>query len=112
MQRIDQAWPKLLLPDIYHAHEIINDDRYMGYGGLRGDLPIFLALIAFSTQPEWLKAVLPTTFVNGEWRTHDYPVRRKHQRGVVVSLYTAPSTWAGGSTSADLVRYEENGYFC
>lgn len=110
MQRSDQVWPRLLLPDIYHAHHIIADERYMGYGGLKGDLPVLLGLIAFSTTRDRLRQVLPTTFMGGAWQTHDQAFTRIHRRGVVVRVYTCPSTWAGGSSADDITDYERGTY--
>ena len=76
MQRSDQLWPRLLLPDIYHAHHIMADERYLGYGGLKGDLPVLLALIAFSTSREQLRHVLPNIFIGGAWQTHNQAYTR------------------------------------
>jgi hypothetical protein len=56
----------MLLPDIYHGPAY----PYQGYGGLTGDLPIFLSLIAFSMKPERLPQELPRMMHNGEWGTH------------------------------------------
>jgi hypothetical protein len=48
-QRSNQTWPKMLLPKHYHAPEPSRtSDEYHQYGGLTGELPLFLALIAFS----------------------------------------------------------------
>lgn len=110
LQRSDQTWPRLLLPDIYHAHHIIADDRYIGYGGLKGDLPVLLALLALSTNREELRRVLPTTFTGGSWCVHERASTRIHQRGVVVRVYTCPPEWAGGSTGDDLDDYENGTY--
>jgi hypothetical protein len=65
-------WPRMLLPDIYHGPE------YPGshYGGLTGDLPIFLALVALSMRPERLAAQLPRMMEDGEWIEHE----RSHGR--------------------------------
>jgi hypothetical protein len=72
VQRRDQAWPRLLLPDIYHTPTLTPHQQY---GGLTGELPIFLALIAFSTSRDWLPNVLPTVFQNGAWVLHQHPVQ-------------------------------------
>jgi hypothetical protein len=68
-QRDDQMWPHLLLPDIYHAD---HRGSFANYGGLKGDLPIFLALMAFSTSADWLPNVLPRSFIQGRWMVHQY----------------------------------------
>ena len=120
IQREDQAWTRMLLPDIYHTPVRTEDTRY---GGLIGELPIFLALIAFSTSREYLPSVLPRVFIGGSWIVHPYQQPRKshysfgpiiqysyltgtNQRGVVVTVYTCPSNYAGGSTAYDLDQYE------
>jgi hypothetical protein len=66
-------WPRMLLPDIYHGPEYPESH----YGGLRGDLPIFLALIALSMRPELLSTQLPKMMVNGEWVEHERSHGRK-----------------------------------
>lgn len=74
VQRLEQRWQSMLLPDIYHT-SIMTDHRQ--YGGLTGELPILLALIALSTKREWVPNVLPMTFVNGAWAGHPYQVPSK-----------------------------------
>lgn len=73
VQRTDQQWPRMLLPDIYHTSV---RSETSSYGGLTGELPIFLALIAFSTSKDWLPNVLPIVFVGGAWTTHEYQLPR------------------------------------
>jgi hypothetical protein len=65
-------WPSMLLPDIYHGPDYFGSD----YGGLTGDLPIFLALIALSMKPDRLPTQLPKMMVGGEWQEH----KRSHGR--------------------------------
>jgi hypothetical protein len=62
----------MLLPDIYHGPAY----SAPGYGGLTGDLPIFLALMAFSMKPDRLPTQLPKLMRNGDWVTHE----RSHGR--------------------------------
>ena len=76
VQRHDQVWPKMLLPDIYHAQSP-PIAQTSGYGGLTGELPIFLALLAISMPREYLPSVLPTLFTGGAWTTHPYQYPRK-----------------------------------
>jgi hypothetical protein len=59
-------WPHMLLPCIYHGPPY----DYQGYGGLTGDLPIFLSLLALSMRPEMLAQGLPSLMQNGDWTTH------------------------------------------
>ncbi|PSN74462.1 hypothetical protein BS50DRAFT_16725 [Corynespora cassiicola Philippines] len=101
-QRSDQSWPRMLLPDIYHTTSRTTCGTY---GGLKGDLPIFLALVAFSLQPNHLASVLPRLFVNSAWRTHNYPHGRVADRGVVVYVYTCPQ-----EARHDLETLEDGGW--
>jgi hypothetical protein len=69
-QRPDQTWPKMLLPEHYHAplpSRTVNPQ----YGGLAGELPLFLALIAFSVDAKNVHWALQTCFRDQSWRTHD-----------------------------------------
>jgi len=65
-QRTDQLWAHMLLPNIYHGPQTQN----LTHGGLRGELPIFLALIAMSMEPTNLQQWLPWMFQNSQWQTH------------------------------------------
>lgn len=77
-QRNGQQWPRMLLPDIYHTHETPNTPPSMqAYGGLTGELPIFLALVAFSVPRDYLPSVLPTIFTGGAWAIHHYRYPRE-----------------------------------
>jgi hypothetical protein len=71
-QNTQLRWPSMLLPNIYHGPHYAAS----GYGGLTGDLAIFLALIAFSMKPEQLSAELPRMMHDGEWNDHS----RSHGR--------------------------------
>ncbi|KAL1593786.1 hypothetical protein SLS60_010518 [Paraconiothyrium brasiliense] len=66
---------------------------HQGYGGLKGDLAIFLALIALSMDPRVKHG-------------------RTNQRGVVVYVYMVPSTWdsTSRSTAKELERYQDGVY--
>lgn len=75
IQRSGQRWPTLLLPDIYHTGRRITSASQ--YGGLIGELPILLGLIALSTPRAWLPNVLPTMFMGGKWQIHQYSQPRK-----------------------------------
>ncbi|KAF2241837.1 hypothetical protein BU26DRAFT_585399, partial [Trematosphaeria pertusa] len=106
VQRPGQMWPKMLLPDIYHTNAY---STHHAYGGLTGDLPIFLALIAFSIKPESLAQILPQMYTDSRWKTHNVP-HGIDKRGVVVYVYTPPETWAGSFTANDLRAYEKGEY--
>jgi hypothetical protein len=84
IQNSNSHWPRMLLPDIYHGPHYISP----GYGGLTGDLPIFLALIAFSMRPERLQSELPRMMQRGEWGTHS----RSHGRMFAISHLVKMST--------------------
>lgn len=65
--RTDQKWMKMLLPDVYH-------DRWevpAPYGGLKGELAIFLALVAFAIPVDSLQTYLPAMFQSGQWQQFD-----------------------------------------
>lgn len=65
--RTDQTWMSMLLPDVYH-------DRWevpAPYGGLKGELAIFLALIAFAIPVDDLQRYLPAMFQSGVWQQYD-----------------------------------------
>jgi len=107
-RRRDQAWVSMLLPDIYHGQ---TETPYEQYGALKGDLGIFLGLIAFAIRKDLLPSYLPSMFTHGEWKTWSMPNGRAHQRGVVVYIYTCPRGWptanSQGSTATDLIAYEQ-----
>jgi hypothetical protein len=69
VQRDDQIWTRLLLPDIYYSPVCTQDPNY---GGLIGELGILLALIALSTSREYLPDILPTMYSEGSWKVHEY----------------------------------------
>lgn len=71
--RTDQTWPQMLFPDIYHGGET----PYAQYGGLRGDISILWALIAFSLRSAQVLEHIPKMFRDGTWRTHKYRPTRK-----------------------------------
>ncbi|ORX97454.1 hypothetical protein BCR34DRAFT_496876, partial [Clohesyomyces aquaticus] len=110
VQRSDQVWPKMLLPDIYHASG--PRTPYSQYGWLGGELGILLALAAFSVKVDYLASVLPTMFQDGEWKIHPYENGRNvgtNQRGLVVFVYTCPdgvTDTAPESSRTDLEEYE------
>jgi hypothetical protein len=67
LQPQDRNWVDMLLPSIYHSHTPAPNNQY---GGVIGELPIFLALMAFTTPREYLPTVLPRMFNEGRWITH------------------------------------------
>ncbi|KAJ8107434.1 hypothetical protein OPT61_g8870 [Boeremia exigua] len=101
--RRDQVWVKMLLPDIYHGSNIVETSSQ---GALDGELPIFLALIAFSMPVTNLELFLPTMFHSGEWQQFNIANGRTHRRGVVAEVYTF-SPQAGGSTAEEIRQFED-----
>lgn len=75
VQRPDQKWPAMLLPDIYHAYDRTED---LKYGGLIGELGVFLALIALSMPQESMLQTLPTMYDGGRWKVHGYRFPRMY----------------------------------
>ena len=78
-QRPDQTWPNMLLPEHYHAPESSRTSaEYHQYGGLTGELPLFLALIAFSVDANHVHWALGACFRNDIWETHNIDHVRKY----------------------------------
>ncbi|KAI8933047.1 hypothetical protein NX059_009695 [Plenodomus lindquistii] len=100
-QRVDQSWPRMLLPSNNHG----NNTPYQQYGSLKGELGIFLALLAFSMRKENLTECIPKMF-DSRWKTHTLHHGRTDKRGVVVYIYLCPPHW-NGSTRQDLRNYED-----
>jgi hypothetical protein len=81
LQPQDQDWADLLLPNTYHTHRAATSTHY---GGLTGELPIFLALMAFSTSRDYLPGVLPFTLNNGVWvSTHNWKFQSELHSDVI-----------------------------
>lgn len=114
-----QRWPGMLFPEHYHAN-----DRTQN-GGLAGELPLILALVTFSVQPQFAQWALTSLFHNGVWGLHSYEDGRKikdwkllqtrstadtstgnAKRGMVVTV------WCPLSSRAALEAYELGEYGC
>lgn len=65
-RRTDQQWVKMLLPDVYHGRWEVPSP----HGGLKGELPIFLALMAFAIPIDRLQRDLPAMFHSGTWQQY------------------------------------------
>ncbi|KAF9737347.1 hypothetical protein PMIN06_001526 [Paraphaeosphaeria minitans] len=107
VQRGDQTWPQMLLPTTNQARPVTT---HQTYGGLKGDLAIFLALIALSMDRPNLPYMLPRMFSQGAWAIHQGSHGRLNQRGVVVYVYTVPPSWDTKSSAKELKRYQEGVY--
>lgn len=75
-------WVPQLLPSVYNFHSDFDSDSNSSMMpeeclGLIGDLPILLALAAFSARPEYLASVLEGSVQPGKWINHDFPSGRK-----------------------------------
>ncbi|KAF2685654.1 hypothetical protein K458DRAFT_299890, partial [Lentithecium fluviatile CBS 122367] len=73
-QRFDQQWPQMLFPDIYQTRAV---PTHQSHGGLKGDLSLFLALIAFSMSMEDLQQYLSAMCLGGSWQVHGLAHGRK-----------------------------------
>lgn len=73
-QRSDQSWPRMLLPT---TNQVQAARMTSAYGGLKGDLAIFLGLIALSVGQQFVTQLIPHVFRGGAWAVHQYPHGRK-----------------------------------
>jgi hypothetical protein len=64
----------MLLPTTNQVQPVAT---HQSYGGLTGDLAIFLALIALSIHEAHLTQMLPQMFLQGSWGTHPLTHGRK-----------------------------------
>ena len=71
-----QIWPGMLLPVVYLGPPTKYGEQ--GGGGLKGELPIFLALIDFALDPDHLQSHLPSMFHSGSWRAYNMADDRKN----------------------------------
>lgn len=72
-RQANQQWVKMLLPDICHG----SWEVAAPYGGLKGELAIFLGLIAFAITMDRLRQVLPSMFHSGQWQEYKMAHGRK-----------------------------------
>lgn len=99
-QRPDQTWPQMLLPEQFHAPAAYQT-TYQQYGGLTGELPIFLGLMAFSIRTNAVGYAFQICFREGAWNTHNFPHGRADRRGMVVRVWSPP-----GAEPTDLEHFE------
>jgi hypothetical protein len=73
-QRPDQAWVTRLLPQFFHA-PTESRTQDMRYGGLSGDLPLILGLIALTIHPDHVPWLFQNCFRDGDFvqTLHDQP---------------------------------------
>ncbi|KAK5112294.1 hypothetical protein LTR85_011566 [Meristemomyces frigidus] len=112
-QRPDQLWAEQLLPNRYQASQETRT-RDQRYGGLVGDLPLLVGLMAMAVPANRMSALLPNMIGNlpnvaNSWRVYP-PTQVPRQvgwidkRGLVVSVYYDPE-----ETNADELEEYENG---
>jgi len=104
-QRPEQRWPRMLLPDIYHAPESSWAADGSSYGGLTGELPILLALIVFSVSKNNAETVIHNCVSQGEFQVHSENNGRVNERGLVVRVWTCP-----GQTADELNGFEDGNF--
>lgn len=73
-QRADQQWAQILLPQHYHGPMT----PYGQYGALKGELGIFLGLVAFTMRREHMVANLPSLYTDNQWHPYGGQPGRKH----------------------------------
>lgn len=100
----NQSWVHALFPENHQPRRYSTDERY---GGLCGELPVIIALIAFSMDPEYLAHVLTHCMREGTWEGHSYPHGRDDGRGMIVTVFTVP----GASTAEALEEFETRRIF-
>ncbi|KAF2140205.1 uncharacterized protein K452DRAFT_309982 [Aplosporella prunicola CBS 121167] len=82
-----QQWIRMLFPENHHPDPSMNPPNYSSYGGLSGDLPLVLALIAFSIEPQYIYHAFQHCLTNHSWQAHQYRHGRRNKRGMMVSVY-------------------------
>jgi len=108
-QHSDQKWVKMLFPHCYHAEDVRENKpgtNIANYGGLTGDLPLFLALVMFSVPASSAEWAWTNLFVGGQWIPHNYQHGRVERRGMVVRVYS----WPPSSTTQSLTEMEDGTY--
>lgn len=105
VQDMNARWPRMLLPDIYHGPHY----AAQGFGGLRGDLPIFLSLLAFSMKPERLSTELPRLMEQGLWKTHPHLHGRKFYPSFVARSLIAEKNTGADKRGVIVYVYAYNG---
>ncbi|TKA72590.1 hypothetical protein B0A49_03443 [Cryomyces minteri] len=110
VQRNDQAWVRALLPEGYHAERPESQTSELQRGGLIGDLPIIISLLAYSMPETSVPYRLPEMFRNGRWVFQHGGSLDEHGRtdgrGVIVRVWPNPPH----SGDNDLRNYEKGDY--
>lgn len=100
-------WMPQLLPNVYDYQT--GSPRVQA--GLIGNIPILIALAAFSAPPAALEAVLTNCVQPNAWRPHQFPYHAGHlaERGMVVTIFYDPAN-PQGSNAALLNRLQDGGF--
>ncbi|KAH9822098.1 hypothetical protein Tdes44962_MAKER04773 [Teratosphaeria destructans] len=103
LRRHDQIWADQLLPDRYQASQ----DRYtqeVGSGGMVGDLPLLIGLVAFAMPATFVPGYLGINLGNTFSAPQNFPRGCGWQdwRGVVVTVYYDPQR----TSREELERYQ------
>ncbi|OQO14102.1 hypothetical protein B0A48_00978 [Cryoendolithus antarcticus] len=109
-QHYDQEWAKKLFPDRYSRMGDRAVERGPRLGGLVGELPILLGLVALSVDPRGMQERIPNIVQGPPWVLPDglgRTVGWDDRRGVLVEVWTKHDD----SQSVDtLKRYEQGGF--
>ncbi|KAI7206589.1 hypothetical protein KC343_g3015 [Hortaea werneckii] len=108
-RRRDQLWATQLFTDIYTAQQ---ENRNPQYGGLNGELPLLIALLALTMPPEYLPTYLPQC-IGHTWNVYPPNTLPRgcgwiDRRGLVVRVLYDPGT----TSAADLRALEIGGLGC
>lgn len=103
-----------LLPSVYHYHHTIDGNNReipseKDHAGLIGNLPVLLALAAFSATPNLLDQTLTRSVLPGTWHPHSFPGGYFQERGMVVTVYLDPSR--PKESTRPLLEHLQNGGF-
>ncbi|KAI6837815.1 hypothetical protein KC332_g799 [Hortaea werneckii] len=108
-RRRDQFWALQLFTDIYTAQQ---ENRNPQHGGLNGELPLLIALLAFTMPPQYLPTYLPQC-IGHTWNVYPPNTLPRgcgwiDRRGLVVRVLYDPGT----TSTADLRALETGSFGC
>ncbi|KAK6440055.1 hypothetical protein LTR95_003719 [Oleoguttula sp. CCFEE 5521] len=109
-QHQDHAWARRLFPDRYTrmGERSLGADRQLG--GLVGDLPILLGLVALSIDPRGMQERIVSIVQGPPWvlpASQERTVGWDDKRGILVEVWTKDDAV---QTVATLKRYEHGGF--
>ncbi|KAK4565870.1 hypothetical protein LTR86_003719 [Recurvomyces mirabilis] len=106
LRRRHQLWPDQLLPDPHQVEaEAASYTSNPEHGGLNGELPVLLGLMAMALPQQHMFAMLPSCIVN-PWLVPHLPrgTGWQDKRGVIISVY-----YDRTETSEEALRSYEEG---